>query len=53
MGIKNLNNLLRKNCPLVFEEIHLSEFSFSKVAVDISLFLCKCAGWSSLFSMCG
>ncbi len=41
MGIKNLNNLLRKNCPLVFEEIHLSEFSFSKVAVDISLFLCK------------
>jgi flap endonuclease-1 len=41
MGIKNLNNLLRKKCPHVFEEIHLSEYAFKKVAIDVSLFLCK------------
>ena len=41
MGIKNLNNLLRKKCPRVFEEIHLSEYAFKKVAIDVSLFLCK------------
>jgi 5'-3' exonuclease len=41
MGIKNLNNLLRKNCPGVFEEIHLSEYAFKKIAIDVSLFMCK------------
>jgi 5'-3' exonuclease len=41
MGIKNLNNLLRKKCPYVFEEIHISEYAFKKVAIDVSLFLCK------------
>ena len=41
MGIKNLNNLLRKICPQVFEEIHLSEYAFKKVAIDVSLFMCK------------
>ena len=41
MGIKNLNNILRKNCPTVFEEIHLSQYAFKKVAIDVSLFMCK------------
>lgn len=41
MGIKNLNKFLRKNCPDVFEEFHISEYSFQKVAIDISLYLCK------------
>lgn len=41
MGIKNLNNILRKNCPSVFEEIHLSEYAFKKIAIDVSLFMCK------------
>ena len=41
MGIHNLNKFLRKNCPHVFEEIHISEYAFKKVAIDTSLFLCK------------
>ena len=41
MGIKGLNNLLRNNCPNIFELIHISEYSFKKVAIDISLYLCK------------
>lgn len=41
MGIKNLNKFLRNNCPDIYEEIHLSEYSFKKVAIDISLYLCK------------
>ena len=41
MGIANLNKFLRNNCPQIFEEIHISEYSFKKVAIDISLYLCK------------
>lgn len=41
MGINNLNKFLRNNCEDIFEEIHISEYSFKKVAIDISLFLCK------------
>lgn len=41
MGIKNLNKFLRNNCPDVFEEIHIAEYAFQKVAIDISLYLCK------------
>ena len=41
MGISNLNKFLRNNCPDIFEEIHISEYSFKKVAIDISLYLCK------------
>ena len=41
MGITNLNKFLRNNCPQIFEEIHISEYSFKKVAIDISLYLCK------------
>ena len=41
MGIKNLNKFLRNNCPDIFEEIHISEYSYKKVAIDISLYLCK------------
>jgi flap endonuclease-1 len=41
MGIANLNKLLRKNCPNVFEDIHLSEYAFKKIAIDTSLFMCK------------
>ena len=41
MGIKNLKKLLRKHCPHVLEEIHLSEYAYQKVAIDITLFLCK------------
>ena len=41
MGIKNLNVFMRKNCPEVYEEIHISEYAYKKVAIDTSLFLCK------------
>lgn len=41
MGIKNLNKFLRNNCPSVYKEIHISEFAFKKVGIDISLYMCK------------
>ena len=41
MGIANLNKFLRKKCPHIFKEINISEYSYKKVAIDISLYLCK------------
>ena len=41
MGVKNLLKFLRTTCPGIFEEIHISEYSFKKVAIDLSLYLCK------------
>ena len=41
MGIHNLNKFLRTKCPHVFKSIHISEFAYKKVAIDITLFLCK------------
>jgi 5'-3' exonuclease len=41
MGISGLNKFLRNNCPDIFEQVHISEYSFKKVAIDISLYLCK------------
>lgn len=41
MGIKNLNKFLREKCPEVFQTIHISEYSFKKVAIDISLYMHK------------
>jgi 5'-3' exonuclease len=39
MGINGLNKFLRDVCPDVFEEIHISEYAYKKVAIDISLYL--------------
>lgn len=36
MGVKGLKDFLRKNSPEVFETIHISEYSFKKVAIDIA-----------------
>lgn len=41
MGIKDLNKILRSKCPNVYEQIHLSEYAYTKLAIDVSLFLCK------------
>ena len=42
MGIKSsFNSFLRDTCPDVFEQIHISEYSFQKVAIDISLYMHK------------
>ena len=54
MGIKQLNKFLRNNCPDIFEQVHISEYSYKKVSVDVSLYLCKfksIAGdrWLSMF----
>jgi 5'-3' exonuclease len=41
MGIKNLHKLLQKYAPNCYQTIHLSHFSYKKVAIDISLYLYK------------
>lgn len=39
MGIKSLSKYLRDNHPDLFEYIHISEYSYKRVAIDISLYL--------------
>jgi 5'-3' exonuclease len=40
MGIKSLNKFLRESFPNVFENIHISEYRYKKIAIDITLYLC-------------
>ena len=37
MGISCLHKFLRKNCPEVYQEIHLSKYAFKKIAIDIAM----------------
>jgi 5'-3' exonuclease len=41
MGIKNLHTFLRKSFPNIYEPLHISEYAYCKIAIDVSLFLCK------------
>lgn len=41
MGIKNLHPFLRKICPNIYQQHHLSEYRFKKIAIDLSIYLCK------------
>jgi hypothetical protein len=41
MGIKNLHTFLRKTCPHVYDEVHLSEYAYKKIGVDTAIYLCK------------
>lgn len=41
MGIKSLNSFLKTKCPQAFEHIHISNFRFKKVALDISIIMYK------------
>lgn len=41
MGIRNLNRYLRENCPNSIQQVHLSELSGKRIAVDISIYLYK------------
>lgn len=42
MGLKsNWNKFLRDTCPEVFEQVHISQYAYKKVAIDISLYLHK------------
>lgn len=53
MGIKQLNTLLKLKCPEVYRPCHLSHFAFKKIAIDVSIFLCKfkttSANWLNAF----
>ena len=41
MGIRNLNQYLRQNCPNSIKCINIAELSGKKIAVDISIYLYK------------
>lgn len=41
MGIRNLNRYLKEHCPNSIHQIHLSELSGKRIAVDISIYLYK------------
>ena len=41
MGIKKLNDILRKYCNEVFVEKKMSDYQYKKIAIDISLYIHK------------
>jgi flap endonuclease-1 len=41
MGIKNLNSILKKYAPECYNTVHVSEFKYKKIAVDLTLYLYK------------
>lgn len=40
MGIKNLSKFLKERFPSLFENIHISDYAYQKVAIDTSLYMC-------------
>ena len=55
MGIKNLSKYLKETHPDLFEQIHISQYAYKRVAIDTSLYLCHykalCGdvGWLNAF----
>lgn len=41
MGIRNLHTFLRKNVPQVYQEVSLTKFAYKRIAIDLSIYLCK------------
>ena len=41
MGIRNLHTFLRKTIPLVYEEVSLTKYAYKRIAIDLSIYLCK------------
>ena len=41
MGIKNLHSFLRKKCPEAYKTVHLSNYAYKKVSIDVTLFIFK------------
>lgn len=41
MGIRNLHTFLRKTVPLVYQEVSLTRFAYKRIAIDLSIYLCK------------
>lgn len=39
MGIKSLNDFMRKKCPDVYVDVHISQFRNKKIAIDTSLYM--------------
>lgn len=41
MGIRNLHIFLRKMCPHVYNRVPLQKYAFKKIAIDLSIYMCK------------
>lgn len=41
MGIRNMHTFLRKAIPLVYQEVSLTKFAYKRIAIDLSIYLCK------------
>ena len=49
MGIKSLSKFLKDKYPNIFELIHISQYAYKRVAIDMSLYMCrfKTAYWNA------
>jgi len=41
MGIRNLHCFLKKKCPHIYNKIPLHKYAFRKIAIDLSIYMCK------------
>lgn len=41
MGIRNLHTFLRKTVPMIYQEVSLTKFAYKRIAIDLSIYLCK------------
>jgi flap endonuclease-1 len=41
MGINNLNKFLKDKYPNVSQTVHLSNYKYKKIAIDVSIYMCK------------
>lgn len=41
MGIRNMHTFLRKTVPFVYQEVSLTKFAYKRIAIDLSIYLCK------------
>jgi 5'-3' exonuclease len=41
MGIKNLTKFLKTKYPNIFRQVELSSFGYKKIAIDISIYICR------------
>jgi len=41
MGIRNLHTFLRKMVPMAYQEVSLTKYAYKRIAIDLSIYLCK------------
>lgn len=41
MGIRNLHTFLHKTCPQIYNKVPLTKYAFKKIAIDLSIYMCK------------